>query len=206
MKVEGIDVSQHQGWIDWRAVAASGVRFAYLRALEGQTPDPTFERNRREALEAGLWVGAYAYLRARHPGRWQADLLAGLLGDLGPRELLPVVDVESLDERSAIEAQACLLGWVERMKAIVGAPPVVYTYPDFWARRLGGAVLSELAGCDLWIAHYGVKAPTVPRPWTTAALWQIEGDTGRCPGVVGPCDRNVWTGQGDFEAWAGRRC
>lgn len=206
MRVEGIDVSAHQGAIDWPAVAASGVRFAYLRALEGKDVDARFEENRRGALDAGLWVGAYAYLRARHPGQWQADLLAELLGTTGERELPPAVDIESLDGRSAIEAQACLLAWLERARWTMGAMPVVYTYPDFWQRRLGGGVLSELARYDLWIAHYGVKNPTVPRPWGAAVLWQFEGDAGRCAGVEGPCDRNVWTGAGDFEAWAERRC
>ena len=118
--VPGIDVSQHQGVIDWPAVAAAGIRFAFVRALEGQTPDPTFERNRRGALEAGLLVGAYQYLRARHPGRYQADLLLEQLGDLGPGELPPAVDVEELDGQDAVAVRACVHAWVERTSMLLG--------------------------------------------------------------------------------------
>lgn len=206
-----IDISPHQQAPgqpdpDWRAIRESGVVGVYLRAFEGKDLDPTFETNRREALDAGLLVGAYQYLRARHRGAWQAEQLLVALGDLGPGELPPAVDCEELDGRTVVETQACLLAWLERARWTMGAMPVVYTYPDFWQRRLGGGVLSELARYDLWIAHYGVKNPTVPRPWGAAVLWQFEGDAGRCAGVQGPCDRNVWTGAGDFEAWAERRC
>lgn len=205
MSARLIDVSAHQGVIDWRAVAASGVVGAYLRALEGKDEDPTWHRNRREALDAGLWVGSYAYLRARHPGRWQAELLLGLLGDLGPRELPPCVDVETLDGQGRGPTQTCLLAWLDRMRT-AGLDPLVYTYPAFWAADLAGGALSELAGLDLWIADYRQRpAPEVPRPWRSAVLWQTSGE-GSCPGVTGKVDLNTWLGPLTFEAWAGRRC
>lgn len=205
--VPGIDVSAHQGVIDWSAVAASGVRFAYLRALEGKDLDPTFERNRREAREAGLLVGAYVYYRARHPARWQADLLLELLGDQLPGELPPALDVETLDGRSAIEVQAGCLGWVDRVRAACGRDPVVYTYPAFWGAELHGTPLGELARCPLWIADYRARpAPEVPRPWGQAAIWQHSGD-GRCPGVAGAVDRNRWLGdEASLRAFAEARC
>ena len=205
--VPGIDVSQHQGVIDWPAVAAAGIRFAFVRALEGQTPDPTFERNRRGALEAGLLVGAYQYLRARHPGRYQADLLLEQLGDLGPGELPPAVDVEELDGQDAVAVRACVHAWVERTSMLLGRQPVIYTGPAFWQANLRGQSESELAACPLWIADYRQRpAPEVPRPWGTAAIWQHSG-SGSVPGVHGPCDLNRWQGdEASLAAWASAVC
>lgn len=212
-----IDVSPHQHrpggrGPDWAAVRASGVVGVYLRALEGKDLDEhpggySFERHRRAALDAGLMVGAYQYLRARHPGAWQADLLFEALGDLGPGELPPALDVETLDGRSAIEVQACLLSWLARARAILGREPVVYTYPSFWAEQLHGAVLTEAGRCPLWIADYRARpAPEVPRPWGQAAIWQHSGD-GRCPGVAGAVDRNRWLGdEAALRAFAEARC
>lgn len=207
-----IDVSPHQhrrgaAGPDWAAVRASGVAGVYLRAAEGKDADEhpggySFAHHRQAAADAGLLVGAYQYLRARHRGAWQADLLLELLGDTRPGELPPVVDVETLDGRPAVEVQACLIDWVARARAVLGRLPVVYTYPDFWQRELHGAVLSEVADCPLWIAHYGVKEPIVPKPWSRYALWQHSGD-GRCPGIEGPCDLNTWPGdEASLRAWA----
>src|SRR3546814_10025509 len=58
----GIDVSHHQGAIDWERVAADGVEFAYLKATEGGGfSDPRFVSNARGAKAAGIKVGAYHY-------------------------------------------------------------------------------------------------------------------------------------------------
>ena len=62
----GIDVSNHQGRIDWKTVSKDGnVQFVYIKATEGATyVSPTFESNIKEARKAGLKVGCYHFLRA----------------------------------------------------------------------------------------------------------------------------------------------
>ena len=58
----GVDVSNHQGEIDWTAVAGDDIEFAYIKATEGgDSVDPWFERNWEGARSAGLDVGAYHY-------------------------------------------------------------------------------------------------------------------------------------------------
>jgi len=60
----GIDVSKHNGRIDWQKVKASGVDFVIIRAGYGRElsqKDPLFEDNYRGAKAAGLKVGAYWY-------------------------------------------------------------------------------------------------------------------------------------------------
>ena len=62
----GIDVSNHQGSIDWDKVAKDeNVQFVYIKATEGATyVSPTFEQNIQEARKAGMKVGCYHLLRA----------------------------------------------------------------------------------------------------------------------------------------------
>src|SRR3954453_10276082 len=58
--LRGIDVSHHQGQIDWSAVKASGIQFAYIKATEGtEFTDATFAENWRNSNTAGIVRGAY---------------------------------------------------------------------------------------------------------------------------------------------------
>ena len=65
---KGIDVSKHQGAIDWQKVKNSGIDFAILRAgygkYDGQT-DERFEENYINAKKAGIKIGAYHYSYAK---------------------------------------------------------------------------------------------------------------------------------------------
>src|SRR5687767_5289040 len=58
----GVDVSNHQGAIDWEAVAADGIDVAYLKATEGgDHVDRRFAASWDAARAAGLDVGAYHF-------------------------------------------------------------------------------------------------------------------------------------------------
>ena len=71
--VRGIDVSHHQGPIDWQRVAADDVAFAVIKATEGgDHVDDAFATNLREARAAGLAVGAYHFFTFCRPGGDQA--------------------------------------------------------------------------------------------------------------------------------------
>lgn len=67
MRVKGIDVSRHQGAIDWERVAADGIHFAIIRVgYRGLssgilTEDPYFRENIEGAIANGIDVGAYIY-------------------------------------------------------------------------------------------------------------------------------------------------
>ena len=69
--VTGVDVSHHQGRIDWPKVAGSGVRFAYVKATEGgDFIDESFGQNWEQAKAVG---GAYHFYRQCKGGREQAE-------------------------------------------------------------------------------------------------------------------------------------
>ena len=60
--VRGVDVSQYQGEIDWDALAAQDVRFAYIKATEGSSyVDPRLAGNWAGAALAGIPAGAYHF-------------------------------------------------------------------------------------------------------------------------------------------------
>lgn len=75
----GIDVSHHQGQIDWRRVRQDGISFTYVKATEGgDWTDPRFEMNWRGAGEAGLRRGAYHFFTLCRAGEAQAKHFLGL--------------------------------------------------------------------------------------------------------------------------------
>lgn len=73
--IQGIDVSHHQGDIDWKTVAAQpNVRFAIMKATEGgDHKDFRFAENWQRAGDAGLVRGAYHFFTFCRPGRDQAQ-------------------------------------------------------------------------------------------------------------------------------------
>lgn len=63
--MKGIDVSKHQGLIDWKKVAESGVEFAIIRAGYGKNNvDQYFIENIVGAHTAGLKIGVYWFIYA----------------------------------------------------------------------------------------------------------------------------------------------
>ncbi len=191
----GIDVSHYQGppshpRIEWPLVARAGHAFAICKLSQGSGfVDPHAARNLREARAAGLRVGVYHYLDRRVDALEQAAHFAAAYAPVrDPGDLRPWLDLE---EGAGGGQGARALVWLRAVEAALGVRPGVYTSPAFAAETGLGAHL-ELAGYPLWVAHWGVDRPMRCPPWQADAwtVWQTEGDTGRCPGVVGACDLN----------------
>ena len=188
--VRGIDVSYHQEGISWRRVRQAGVLFAFIRVSDGMTvADPRFATNWASARRVGVMRGAYQYFRPEESAIAQADLLiAAIRRD--PGELPPVIDVETDGGKPPAQLEARVRAWVDRVRAQLRVEPIVYTGPDFWRERVGGA---DLTGQPLWLAHYTGACPSVPWPWTRWTFWQHT-DRGAVPGIDGPVDMNLFAG------------
>src|SRR5262245_14980189 len=95
---QGVDVSAHQGRIDWDSLARAGVRFAYIKASEGASfVDPRFSANWRDAARAGVRRGAYhRFTLCRSPAAQAANFMRIVprAGDAMP----PAVDVENFQD------------------------------------------------------------------------------------------------------------
>lgn len=202
----GIDVSRYQGTIDWAAVAGSGVAFGIARVSDGlQSPDATFRRNWDAMKARGLVRGVYQYFRASQDPVQQADYLLAQVdaaGGFGPGDLPPVCDVETRDGMTAAQVVAQTDRWSARILQRTGMQALIYTSPGFW-NPLGAPAHDDQNG--LWVAHWGVSAPTVPSGWREWSFWQTSA-TGTVPGISGAVDTDLWNGSLEgLRAYAGAR-
>jgi GH25 family lysozyme M1 (1,4-beta-N-acetylmuramidase) len=200
----GIDVSNHQGAIDWSLVAASGTRFAFAKATEGRTfVDPMYAANEAGSALAGLVFGAYHFARPDGTAN-DAVIEADHFVDVAqpePGHLIPVLDIERTGELSQAQLTQWILDWLGRVTERIGVRPMVYTSPHGWETRTGDTTAVADAGYTmLWVAHWGVASPTVPggnwggNGWT---FWQY-GNCGAIPGIDGCVDVD-WYETGSFD-------
>jgi lysozyme len=131
----GIDVSAHQGEIDWERVADDGIAVAYVKATEGgDFVDERFAENWDGAAAAGLERGAYHFFTFCRGGRTQAD---HFLDVAPPREdaLAPAVDLEiagnCADAPDIGELYHELDLFLTKVEAEWGRPVVLYVGDDF---------------------------------------------------------------------------
>ena len=195
LRVRGIDVSYYQGTIDWPAVAATDIRFAVVRLSDGVgTRDSQFVRNWQESRRAGLIRGFYQYFRASAGGAAQAQLAVDRLAEAGgfqSSDLPPVLDIETLDGRTAAQVAAEATIWVDAMREATGKEPIIYTGAYFWDDN---GLPDSLNSQPLWTANY----TTNPCPWTSDSwdrwtLWQYS-DSGTVSGIAGPVDLDYFAG------------
>jgi lysozyme len=195
--VQGVDVSNHQGAIDWPRVRASGFGFAYVKASEGRTfTDPEFATLSAGARRAGLKVGAYHYFTFCSDGAAQAERFLAASGGRVPGDLPPVVDLEfggNCSRRpTPAEFDREYAAFDARVTAAFGRPPVLYTTSDFAAKYLDDAQRrrSRLAGRRLWVRETLGRASGRCERW---AFWQYA-DRGRVDGIAGPVDLDAYCG------------
>ena len=164
----GVDVSTHQGLIDWQAVKGAGVEFAIIRAgYRGTTQgllyeDELFRANLDGAKEAGLLVGVYFFSQAANEeeAAEEAEFVCGLLD--GAKLDLPIYyDWEEVSGQSRIPGAAeipmteCAVAFCEAIKA-QGYEAGVYFNQTYGYDHLD---LLALQDYSLWLAEYG-NTPT----------------------------------------------
>jgi lysozyme len=197
--VDGLDVSRHQGAIDWSAVRAAGARFAFIRVGDGATiADERFADNFAAARAAGLVRSAYLYVRPEEPAADQAAVIARAVGRLGAGDLPVALDVEQVGDLDPAAVVRVLRDLVARVHTATGRAPLLYTNAATWT-ALGGPDL----GVALWLAHWDVEDPAVPAPWTDWRFWQRTAG-GAIAGVAGAVDLDRFHGSlADLETLAG---
>lgn len=191
--VRGIDVSRYQGTIDWPAVAASGVHFAFIKATEGgDHRDPRFLENWEGAAAASVLRGAYHFFTFCTPGDAQAaNLLAVVPAE--PAALPPAVDVEfagNCRRWESIETiRRELIAFLDAVERGFGRRPIVYFTPESYDRILDGRV----TGYATWARSLFGRPHERFGAW---AFWQYA-HNGRVRGIEGLVDLNVFQGPPD---------
>ncbi len=190
--LDGIDVSKWQGTINWDQVAAAGISFAFIRVSDGSNSyDDKFQYNWSAAQQAGVLRGAYQYFRPSQDPVAQADLLiAKIGGSMTAGDLPPVIDVETDSGLSQTAVANAVWQWINRIEAVLGVTPIIYTSPGLWSSYVNSSAFSAY---PLWVAHYYVTCPRMPTGWTDWEFHQFT-DSGTVSGISGGVDRNVFNG------------
>ncbi|HYH47785.1 MAG TPA: GH25 family lysozyme [Thermoanaerobaculia bacterium] len=188
-QLHGIDVSHYQGAVDWPAVAAGGMAFAFVKATQGTSSvDPLFSQNWNGVQAAGLLRGAYHFFQpGEDPAAQAAHFLSVVPCTAG--DLPPVLDVETAGSLTPAEIVQGIETWLAAVEAAAGCAPIVYTAPRFWD-SLGTAAFGRF---PLWVAEYGVSTPKLPAGWTSWSFWQSS-ESGQAAGVHGNVDLDVFQG------------
>ncbi len=185
--VQGVDVSHHQGAIEWKRVAAAGAGFAYIKASEGaDLHDEAFATNWADAGSAGLQRGAYHFFTLCRAGAEQATNFISMV----PRDeaaLPPALDLEFGGNCAARPDRATLLAnietYIHMVEAHSGKPVVLYLTREFdEAYRISDAV-----DRPLWLRRLFIEPAYGARQWV---MWQAS-NLRRVDGIEGPVDWNV---------------
>jgi len=195
--LHGIDVSEYQGVIDWRAVRATGIEFAIIRAGQrANRVDKRFGVNWLEANRAGLIRGAYWFAEPATDPLAATEVLAfrQAMGQLSPNDMI-ALDLEEwngvLSEYQGSVAEWALT-WLRGAESTFGVRPFIYTNAGV-AEKYSFAAYPELAKYPLWLADWTPPYP-VPLPWARYTILQT-GAAGQVLGVQGDVDTDEFEGQ-----------
>ena len=193
-EIHGIDISHHQGRIDWQLLREKGlinklpIRFVMIKATEGASRvDENFKDNFFQSREYGFTRGAYHFYSVYSSAEKQADFFIRHV-KLENGDLPPVLDVEHKPKNQTDEDFAeSVLKWLDIVEKHYGVKPIIYTYYKFKLRYLSSSLFDSY---PYWIAHYYVDELEYDGPWK---FWQHT-DAGRLPGIKGHVDFNIYNG------------
>ena len=201
--IQMIDVSAAQGpCIDWEKVATAGVQVAAVEIGVGNDAPNEYRASQVSgAMNAGLLVLPYSFCFALPPDGVhanrdpvsQAKLFLQEMQNLGLEGQPIILDCEfpkQQDMQKWRDNDDYVCAWraacLAEVEQLTGVTPWIYGSPDYL----------EVTGCEedlglsrypLWIAHYYVTNPTIPRPWVEYAAWQYSCE-GTVPGIQTPVD------------------
>jgi len=212
-RIGGLDVSGHNGAVDWRKVAESGdAKFCWVKLTEGTSKQKSGEQNLNGCRAFGIPVGGYHFARPdshqslrMKDAEQEAKAFLRAYGTPQPDDLTAALDLESglLKQDHSYNVEWAIR-WCEVVEAALGSPVLIYTgkpYIDSRMRKADPSLLAELVKRPLWFANYargwddkpnGGEADLAPwksmNPWSKYAVWQWTGG-GQIPGV----ERPRWT-------------
>lgn len=194
--VQGVDVSNWSGTVNWPAVFNQGGRFAYVKATKGTNEvSPLWGAQFSGAANAGLMRGSYhfalppmssattqAQYFAAHGGIWKQD----------GKTLPPVLDMEwnpyptlgnDCYNMTPAQLQAWISEFVRTMHGLTGRHPVIYTSRGWWNQCVQTTAFGSY---PLWVARWAQETGPLPNGWSGYHFWQYSDS--------GPLldDSNVW--------------
>jgi len=201
--VPGIDVSYWDSGIDWPKVRATGQRFMFTKATEGDFyADPTFPTNWSGAKSAGLLRGAYHFFRCNVDAKKQAKKFIDYVKAVKDNgELPPVLDLESNDGQTKDKVISRAKIWLDEVENAFGKKPIIYSGQYFlqdYLSEAGGGPPAWAKDYSLWLAQYPNNyvegmVPSLPRGWFKWTIWQYS-EKGVVNGINAKVDLNLFNG------------
>ena len=192
--IKGIDVSKHNGTINWSKVKNDGVKFAIIRAGYGSnTVDPKFVANIEGAIAAGLKIGVYwfSYATSESKAKIEANKCLEVLKPYKNKISYPVFfDFEYDSVNYAMKQGVAISKTLSSNMAKVFLQEIknagyiagLYTNLDFSKNYFTSEVLNSY---DTWIAQYNSTC-TYSGPHV---MWQYS-EKGSVSGISGNVDLN----------------
>ena len=181
----GIDVSHHQGEIDWETLLEemdTTISFVYCKVTEGTNfIDSEWKRNHSILSNSEMKHGGYHFFSPDVSAEKQA---AHFLRHYSPKksEMPPILDaeVEASSDKALIDGMKV---WLRIVKEKTGIRPVIYTSFSMYRDKMKG----KFPGYQFWIASYNPDESRVQNP--EIIHWQYS-DCGNVPGIIGMVDLN----------------
>ena len=175
---DGIDISSHQGEIDWAKVGNDPyIRFVYIKATEGATyQSPHYRYNVEGARRQGFLVGSYHYLSPKSPIDQQArNFFKQATRD--SQDLIPMIDVEERGDWSRGELIDSVAKLAKLIEKHYGRRPMIYSTIDFYNKNLS----PHFNKYPLYIGRYSSSKPNIS--WEGKyTVWQFT-ENGIIPGI-----------------------
>jgi GH25 family lysozyme M1 (1,4-beta-N-acetylmuramidase) len=195
----GIDVSNHNGEVDFGAVKNDGRSFAIVLATDGESfTSDLFQSQYDGAGSAGLFRAAYHFARPDGSATEQANRFLDTVNYQNDgTSMPPVLDMEANPDGATCYGldHGQTKKWIEDFVGVVKErtqrEAIIYTSPGFWQECTGNS--AAFTANPLWIAEWGVDQPSTIGGWSQYTFWQYS-DSGEVGGVNGPVDVNRFNG------------
>ena len=158
--IYGIDISHHNGFIDWEMVKDKGsinkrpVTFVFIKASEGKSfIDKRFKKNYQAARKEGILCGAYHFYRPEVNSLHQFNNFKKV-ARLQKGDLPPVLDVEVRGDLSFSRYVEGITNLLKLMENHYGVKPILYTSPNLYMPL---SRYKEIKRYPLWLSAFDTK-------------------------------------------------
>lgn len=184
--MKGIDISNHNGGINFSAIKSSGIDVVYIKATEGTTyVDPYLSQYYNGAKAVGLSTGFYHFLVRTSLPETQAENFFNAIKDK-ENNLKPCLDVEA----SGFNVNDYTTRFINKFKQLCNMDIVIYSGAYYSRDNFNSAIK---ANYPLWVAHYGVEPwkSNINTGFTTIVGHQYT-EKGQVPGISTNVDLDVF--------------
>lgn len=184
--IKGIDISYHQGQIDFKKVKDSGIEFVILRCGYGKNKsqkDKKFEEYYNQCKNVGLKVGAYLYSYAKSMEDVKKEIQTCLTFLENKTFDLPIFyDLEEKEQYSKFNITEATQEWINSFNN-KGYKAGIYINLDWYRNHLN---YNELTNCYLWLAQWNNNDKSDIK----CNIWQYT-NKGTVPGINTDVDLNI---------------